>query len=117
MNKRGKLATTSVAKPQPRAQTTNSVAPAIMTGMRPNRSAKRPARKAPSAHPRRAMATVNPVRAAESENSSRIASSAPLITDESKPNRKPPIAPAMASTMTRRFVCVDMGASVAEREG
>ena len=94
----------------------------IMTGMRPQRSARRPARNAPTAHPSSATATANPVRKASRAKSDLMASSAPLMTDESNPNRKPPRAPAIASAMTLELdagagaagVVVDMAHSVAE---
>src|SRR5688500_8189424 len=55
---------------------------------------------APAAHPSRATATAKPVTASLSANSSFMASTAPLTTEESKPKRKPPTAPASASQMT-----------------
>ena len=109
------------ARPAPSELTTNRVAPMIITGMRPHRSARLPARYAPTAHPSRATATANPVRAALSSKSVLMASSAPLMTEESKPNRKPPSAPAIASAMTFELEAigagdgvVDMAHSVAE---
>src|SRR5215207_8462515 len=50
------------------------------------------------------MATAKPVTASDSANLSFMASTAPFTTDESKPKRNPPTAPASASQITRRGI-------------
>ena len=73
-----------------------------MTGRRP--SGLRGCRRgyAPTAQPSRAMATMNPVMHAAEREVARIASTAPLMTDESKPKRKPPTAAATARPIALR---------------
>ena len=88
------------AKPEPIEEIRNSTAAQNMMRVRPQRSARRPAKKAPKAQPMSADATAKPLAPAERPNWSLIASTAPLITDESKPKRKPPTAAAMANAVT-----------------
>ena len=66
-----------------------------MTFTRPYRLERAPANQAPMAAPTSADETANPVRPAPREKSSDRASTAPLITEVSKPNRNPPTAAAM----------------------
>ncbi len=72
----------------------NSTAPNTMTRVRPHRSARRPPDHAPSAQPRRAIATTSPVTAESRSNCPSIAATAPLMTELSNPKRKPPTAAA-----------------------
>src|SRR5690606_32203030 len=62
-----------------------------------------PANQAATAQPIRAEETAKPVRPAPSENSAERALTAPLMTEVSKPNRKPPTAAATLITMTFGF--------------
>src|SRR5918998_6273495 len=77
----------------------NRIAPSTMTRVRPQRSARRPPAQAPSAQPSRAMATTSPVTVELRSNWPSMALTAPLMTEESNPNRKPPTAAANASAM------------------
>ena len=90
------------ARPEPNALVRNMTAPISMTFRRPNRSLRVPARIAPKAHPSRAIATTKPVITSFRAKSDSMESTAPLITDESKPNRKPPTAAAIDRAMARR---------------
>ena len=81
----------------------NATAAICMTRMRPIRSASRPANQAPTAQPSRAIDTTNPVSNGVVWYWSAIPGTAALITDESKPNRKPPRAATDDTRMTRRF--------------
>lgn len=79
----------------------NMIAPMNITRSRPQRSDRLPASTAPAAQPSREMATTKPVTASFSANWPWIESTAPLITEESKPNRKPPTAAATDRAMAR----------------
>ena len=80
------------AQPDPSELTVNSIAAMTITRTRPKRSAIPPANHAPTAEPISAHATAIPVVDDDSAKWPRIASTAPLMTAVSKPNRKPPIA-------------------------
>ena len=90
------------ASPEPIALTKKSTEPSIITRRRPQRSLRTPASTAPSAQPRSATATTNPVISAVRSNWLSIESTAPLITDESNPNRNPPTAAAIDRATARR---------------
>ena len=79
----------------------NITAPSSITRSRPQRSEREPANIAPTAQPSRAMATTRPVTKSLSAKSPWMDSTAPLMTDESKPNRKPPTAAAIANAAAR----------------
>lgn len=57
---------------------------------------------APTAQPSSATATTKPVSTLPSSKFWSIESTAPLITEESKPNRNPPTAAATESPIARR---------------
>ncbi len=82
--------------------TKNSTAPSSMTFNRPQRSERAPAMMAPTAQPSRATATTKPVSTCPSSKLPSTASTAPLMTEESKPKRKPPTAAATERPMARR---------------
>jgi hypothetical protein len=77
------------------------MAPMNITRSRPHRSDRFPARTAPAAQPSSEMATTNPVITSFRPKSRWIESTAPLITEESKPNRKPPTAAAIDKPTAR----------------
>src|ERR1700733_638561 len=88
------------ASPDRIPETTKS-APAIsMTLTRPIRSARVPATHAPTAEPSSAEATAKPVWLAPTLKCFWMPVTAPLITELSYPNRKPPIAAAAAMNTT-----------------
>ena len=80
----------------------NMAEPRSMTRSRPQRSASAPAMIAPSAQPSRATATTNPVSRASFVYVDSIEETAPLMTEESKPNRNPPTAAATDSAAALR---------------
>ncbi len=90
------------ARPAPIELTKNMMAPRNMTRRRPQRSDRLPAMIAPTAQPSSAIATTKPVMTSFSAKSCEIESTAPLITDESKPNRNPPTAAATERPIARR---------------
>src|SRR5690625_7196133 len=67
----------------------------IIVGTRPSLFATGPANQAPTAQPISAEETANPFSPAPSSNCPARASTAPLITAVSNPNRKPPSAAAV----------------------
>ena len=73
----------------------------VITWMRPMRSARRPAYQAPTAHPSSATDTTKPVCVGLREYCAWMPGTAPLITDESNPNRKPPSAATRETATTR----------------
>jgi hypothetical protein len=77
-----------------------------MTRVRPHRSESRPPSHAPAADPSSATATTRPVTTPDSSNCPCTASTAPLMTELSKPNRNPPTAAATASA-TALPLCLD----------
>ena len=83
------------AKAEPSELTKHMIAPMNMTRSRPQRSERLPASTAPAAQPSSEMATTKPVITSFSPKSRWIESTTPLITEESKPNRKPPTAAAI----------------------
>src|SRR5690606_23244029 len=89
------------ASPDPIEDIRNSTAAISITGMRPSLLASPPANQAPTTQPSSAEETAKPDSPAPSENWSVSASTAPLMTAVSKPNRKPPSAAAMQMPMTR----------------
>ena len=86
--------------PEPMALTVNRIAAITMHRTRPIRSASGPAKKAPTADPSRASETERPIPTLVVLNSFFSASTAPLITAVSKPNRNPPSAAAAAMRTT-----------------
>ncbi|CAB4931640.1 unannotated protein [freshwater metagenome] len=88
------------ASPEPTEEMTNRAEPSSITFLRPQRSARLPANQAPIAQPIRAIATTKPVVNEPREKWSSIESTAPLMTELSKPNRKPPTAAATLTPMT-----------------
>src|SRR5690606_38557811 len=72
-----------------------------MTGIRPSLFARLPANQAPTAQPISADETANPCRPGPSSNAPASASTAPLMTAVSNPNRNPPSAAAILIPMTR----------------
>ena len=88
---------TANARPDPMELIANSAAAMSMTRTRPYLSAAGPANQAPAAEPSRAQATAKPDSSGLScrPNWSFRASTAPLMTLESKPKRKPPTAATM----------------------
>src|SRR6478672_10559240 len=89
------------ASPDPSALTARRSAASCIVRTRPARSATGPAYHAPSAEPSNAQDTANPVQTALRPKPERTASTAPLITAVSNPNKKPPIAAALAIRITR----------------
>lgn len=73
----------------------NMIAPMNITRSRPQRSERLPASTAPAAQPSSEIATTKPVTTSLSAKSPWMESTAPLITEESKPNKKPPTAAAI----------------------
>jgi hypothetical protein len=100
---------TENASPAPIELAKNRTAPMSMTRVRPHRSAQRPAYQAPAAQPSSAIATTKPVTKDESSNSPSTASTAPLMTELSKPNRNPPTAAATDSMMTLPWCSASRG--------
>jgi hypothetical protein len=86
--------------PEPMVPTMNRIAAMTMHRTRPIRSASGPAKKAPIADPSRASETERPIPTLVVLNSFFSASTAPLITAVSKPNRNPPSAAAAAMRTT-----------------
>src|SRR5215475_10718406 len=88
----------SQARPVPIELTKKIAAAIFMTAMRPWRSASGPANQAPRAEPSSAPATARPSSQDAAPDQSLMASTAPLMTAVSKPNRKPPIAAEAATS-------------------
>src|ERR1700760_4810870 len=88
------------ASPVPIELAKKIAAAIFMTAMRPWRSASGPANQAPTAEPSSAPATAKPSNQEAAPDQSLIASTAPLITAVSKPNRNPPIAADAATSAT-----------------
>src|SRR5215475_11187481 len=88
----------SQARPVPIELTKKIAAAIFMTAIRPWRSASGPANQAPSAEPSRAPATAKPSNQEAAPDQSLMASTAPLMTAVSKPNRNPPIAAEAATS-------------------
>ncbi len=95
MNRQNPRSQTEKANPDPIDETRKSTAPTIITLGRPQRSARLPANHAPTAEPIRAIATTKPVTPEARSKWLVIESTAPLITEVSKPKRKPPTAAAI----------------------
>src|ERR1700759_2627946 len=95
----------SQARPVPIELTKKMAAAIFMTAMRPWRSASGPANQAPSAEPSSASATAKPSNQEGAPDQIFMASTAPLMTAVSKPNRKPPIA---AEAATRPILAMAM---------
>src|ERR1700758_4923891 len=93
------------ARPVPIELAKKIAAAIFMTAMRPWRSASGPANQAPSAEPSSAPATAKPSNQEAAPDQSLMASTAPLITAVSKPNRNPPIA---ADAATRAILPMGM---------
>ena len=83
------------AIPEPQALTRKNRAATIRILFRPYLSARRPAKKAPTAHPSNILATLKPVPALSELNALCNPSTVPLMTPLSKPNRNPPIVATM----------------------
>ena len=78
--------------PEPNALMAKIIAVMIIIARRPNLSASGPAASAPKAQPSNTDATLKPVATLLELNALPSADTVPLITPESKPNKKPPIA-------------------------
>ncbi len=89
-------------RPEPIDETKNMIAPRNITRRRPQRSDRLPAMIAPTAQPSSATATTKPVMTGFSSKFPSIESTAPLMTDESKPKRNPPTAAATESPTALR---------------
>ena len=89
-----------LAAPVATAVTRNRIAFKSIVGRRPRESASLPAPKAPMAQPSNTDATAKPVPAASVRKAFARASTVPLITPLSKPNRNPPIAATHESVIT-----------------
>src|ERR1700744_5838896 len=89
------------ASPVPIELAKKIAAAIFMTAMRPWRSASGPANQAPSAEPSSAPATAKPSNHEAAPDQSLMASTAPLMTAVSKPNRNPPIAAEGATRAIR----------------
>lgn len=87
------------AMPEPQALTMKHSAATRMMPRRPKRSARRPAKNAPTAQPSSIEATLKPVPTLSESKAACSPSTVPLITPESKPNRKPPIVAMQLMTM------------------
>src|SRR5690606_4937432 len=79
------------ATPEPHAEMMNRTAATIRIALRPNLSARVPAKNAPTAQPNNMEATLNPVPTESDWNANHRPSTVPLITPLSKPNKKPPM--------------------------
>ena len=88
------------AAPVMNALTRKRTAFSSKVGRRPMKSARVPARKAPTAQPISTEATAKPVPAAPVPKASASAPTAPLMTPLSKPKRKPPTAATQDNAMT-----------------
>src|ERR1700758_79816 len=99
------------ARPVPIELKKKIAAAIFMTAMRPWRSARGPANQAPIAEPSNAPATAKPSSQEAAPDQSLMASTAPLMTAVSKPNRNPPIAaePATSAILPIAMPCVDDG--------
>ena len=89
---------------QPRAETRKRTAIAQRVGRRPNLSLGFPARNTPKSVPISATDTTSPCQNALSPNSAWIAFSAPDITPESNPKRKPPTEAATETYRRNLFM-------------
>ncbi len=85
--------------PDPIALTKNRTLAPTMHLTRPNRSASWPAKNAPPAAPSRARETDKPISQSPAPKFVLRASTAPLMTAVSNPNRNPPRAAALAMRM------------------
>src|SRR3569623_3184010 len=92
-------------RPVPSALTANSAAAISITRTRPQRSASGPANQAPKAEPSKAQETAKPVSPLLTATSLRIAATAPLMPDESKPNKNPPSAETTEIRLALEVVC------------
>jgi len=92
---------TDGGKAVPTADTAKSTAAMTMTRRRPKASASWPANQAPTADPMRAIETTKAMTPELRSKVWAMAVLAPLMTAESKPNRKPPRAAVAASRTTR----------------
>jgi hypothetical protein len=91
-------ATIFQARPVPIELAKKIAAAIFMTAMRPWRSASGPANQAPMAEPSSAPATDRPSSQEAAPDQTLMASTAPLMTAVSKPNRNPPIAADAATS-------------------
>jgi len=90
--------------PAPSAESRNSTAVASSTERRPQRSATRPAKNAPTTQPSSIEPTSKPVAAAPVPKAAFRPSMLPLMTPLSKPNKKPPrVATQLIRTTSPRF--------------
>ena len=105
--------TTPKARPDPRALAMNMTAAMSMTDTRPMRLETGPANQAPTVQPMSAEDTEKPLSASLRTNSPDRASTAPLMTAVSKPNRNPPRAAATQMPMIRPLMRLTAEASAA----
>src|SRR5690606_33534987 len=99
--------TDEVAIPEPQAETIKSTAATIRTARRPYRSARVPAKNAPTAQPRSIEETLKPVPMESELKAVCRPSTVPLITPLSKPKRKPPmVAMQLIRIIKELLACV-----------
>ncbi len=96
---------------EPIAEIMKSTAATRMAWMRPRRSAMRPAYQAPTAQPSSAMLTMKPVCAGLVPYCAAMPGTAALMTEESKPKRKPPRAATTETPITRPLECAGAAAT------
>ena len=93
------------AMPEPQALTMKKTAATSSRVRRPYLSARRPAKKAPTAHPSSMDATLKPVPTLSELNEDCRPSTVPLMTPLSNPKRKPPMAATQQVRKTIRDRC------------
>ena len=98
-----------MAIPDPQAEMRKNTAATISIDLRPKRSERLPAKKAPTAHPKSMEATLNPLPIFSALKADSNPFTVPLMTPLSKPKRKPPRAATTDIKMMNKlfsFVCV-----------
>src|SRR5699024_6381691 len=103
---------TPKASPEPTAETRNNTEEMTIVGTRPSLLAIGPANHAPTAQPSSAEETAKPCSQPPRLKSADSASTAPLMTEVSNPNRNPPMAAATDMPITRGLNRVALGASL-----
>src|SRR5699024_3049352 len=103
---------TPKASPEPTAETRNNTEEMTIVGTRPSLLATGPANHAPTAQPNSAEETAKPCSQPPRLKSADSASTAPLMTEVSNPNRNPPMAAATDMPTTRGLKRVALGASL-----
>jgi hypothetical protein len=100
--------------PEPQALTMKKTAATSSSVRRPNLSARRPAKKAPTAQPSSIEATLKPVPTLSDWKACWRPSTVPLMTPLSKPNRKPPMAATQQMSRTTMGCCEALDIGIVE---